>query len=36
MVGGATPNLQGNLMEQQAKYIPDEQQRELYEEFIKH
>ena len=38
--GGAnipgTPYLQGTLQEQQAKYVPDEQQRELYEEFIKH
>ena len=31
-----TPFLQGTLTEQQAKYVPDEQQRELYEEFIKH
>jgi hypothetical protein len=31
-----TPYLQGTLTEQQAKYVPDEQQRELYEEFIKH
>jgi hypothetical protein len=31
-----TSFLQGTLTEQQAKYVPDEQQRELYEEFIKH
>jgi hypothetical protein len=36
LTGAENGVLQGNLKDQQEKYIPDEMQRELYSEFIKH